>query len=94
MIRRAFTQIELLVVIAVITLLLSIIVPSLKVAKNRTPAAACMSNQKSLSTAWNLCQETNGGFVTMSGRPAGSYWTWWDTPAFTHNEQSSFVIKY
>lgn len=52
--KEAFTLIELLVVIAIIALLLSIIVPSLNMAKRKAAGAVCMSNEKQLSLAWTL----------------------------------------
>ena len=49
---QGFTLIELLVVIAIIALLLSIIIPSLKVAKQKASAVSCLSNQKNIILAW------------------------------------------
>ena len=51
---KAFTLIELLVVIAIIALLLSVIMPSLNMAKRKAAGVACMSNEKQLSLAWTL----------------------------------------
>jgi hypothetical protein len=44
----------LLVVIAIIVLLLAIILPSLKAAKELASGAVCVNNQKSLCTAWGM----------------------------------------
>ncbi|MEN6383610.1 MAG: prepilin-type N-terminal cleavage/methylation domain-containing protein [Phycisphaerales bacterium] len=54
-----FTLIELLVVIAIIALLLSIIVPGLKKAKDHARKTMCMSGIRQLTVAFGLYQEDN-----------------------------------
>jgi len=75
---KAFTLIELLVVISIIALLLAIIMPSLKLAKQKAATAVCLANTKNLSLAWFMYQQENDGrlvgggmSVTENGRPIG-----------------------
>jgi prepilin-type N-terminal cleavage/methylation domain-containing protein/prepilin-type processing-associated H-X9-DG protein len=64
----AFTLIELLVVIAIIALLLSIIMPSLDMAKRKAAGVVCMSNEKQLSLAWTLFAADNDDTI-VDGEP-------------------------
>ncbi len=57
--KLGFTLIELLVVIAIIALLLSIIVPGLKKAKDHARKTMCMSGIRQLTVAFGLYQEDN-----------------------------------
>ena len=63
----AFTLIELLVVIAVIALLVSILMPSLKQAKELARQAVCMSNQRQIALALNYyANDDEGGHYPPS----------------------------
>ena len=58
--KKGFTLIELLVVIAIIALLLSIIMPSLRAAKQHAERLTCASRQRSIGMAFlNYAQENN-----------------------------------
>ncbi len=59
--QRGFTLIELLVVIAVIVLLLAILLPTLRKAKELAKRTTCSTNLKQLAVAWNLFLDDNDG---------------------------------
>lgn len=79
--KRGFTLIELLVVIAIIALLLAIMVPALKSAKELASGSVCLANQKNLCMAWMTYSGDNdsylvGGSNYYTGTRATPYrWT-------------------
>jgi prepilin-type N-terminal cleavage/methylation domain-containing protein/prepilin-type processing-associated H-X9-DG protein len=67
--KRGFTLIELLVVIAIIAVLMGILMPALRAARELARGSACLSNQKSLMLAYTMYAGANdnriaGGFVS------------------------------
>ena len=73
--RKGFTLIELLVVIAVIALLLSVIVPSLRKAKDAARMALCANNQhQTLTGLFAYASDHKGFYPPHPGeRPDGSF---------------------
>ena len=79
--RNGFTLIELLVVIAIISLLISILAPSLTEAKYLARQAACAVNLRNLVTAMSTyAAEADGVYLRTSGPDtAESCWSSWGT---------------
>lgn len=72
--RRGFTLVELLVVIAIISLLVSILLPSLSRAKGLAQRVACMSNLKGLGLTMSMYLQDNNqqlmpAYTNMRGKP-------------------------
>ena len=66
--RNAFTLIELLVVIAIIAVLMAILMPSLRAAKDHARRIHCVSNLKTLSLAWFMYKDENDDKLTYGAR--------------------------
>jgi len=74
--RLGFTLIELLVVIAIIALLVSILVPSLKRARDVAKAAVCLVNLRGIGNAFNYYAAENQGYypaILPGGPDCGEY---------------------
>jgi prepilin-type N-terminal cleavage/methylation domain-containing protein len=69
--RRAFTIVELLVVIAIIGVLLAILLPALKGAREHSRAGACAANLRSLGQALTMYADDH--------RERGPHWSAWHT---------------
>jgi prepilin-type N-terminal cleavage/methylation domain-containing protein len=59
----AFTLIELLVVIAIIAILMAVLVPALKIAREQARGISCLSNQRSLAQAYIMYADENAGSI-------------------------------
>ena len=80
--RKGFTLIELLVVISIIALLMAILIPALAAAKKMAAGSACLTNQKSLTTAWFTYTIENDGKLVVGntyriGPGVGESWVFY-----------------
>lgn len=72
--KGGFTLIELLVVIAVIAMLLSVMVPALRKAKELAKAMVCRSNIRQMSLGFILYAASNDGKTMLFVHRPGHYW--------------------
>lgn len=79
---NAFTLLELLVVISIIALLMSILVPALSRARERTRGLVCTYNLKTLSLAWFAYVTENNGRL-IGGNTGESSHDWVHHPTGT-----------
>ena len=81
---KGFTLIELLVVIAIIALLLSVMLPSLRKAKEQAKAMVCQSQVKQWAIAWILyAQDHDDKTITHQG---SMFWFYKTAPYFQDND--------
>lgn len=66
---RGFTLIELLVVVSIIALLIAILLPSLKRAREQAKSTVCLASLKGISTAGNTFAASNSGELTIPIHP-------------------------
>lgn len=63
---KAFTLIELLVVIAIIAILMAILLPALRRAKQQAATSVCLSNTKNLALGWYMYMQDNDSRIMSS----------------------------
>ncbi len=72
--RNAFTLIELLVVIAIIAVLISVLLPALKMARETGKRVKCMSNMKQIGVGQIMYMEDLGPKIPWVKRHPGASW--------------------
>jgi prepilin-type N-terminal cleavage/methylation domain-containing protein len=78
---KAFTLIELLVVVAIIALLMAILIPALRLARDQAKALLCIHNLKTLSLSWLTYAEEHDGKLVgghVGGKVNGYLIDWVD----------------
>jgi len=77
--RGGFTLVELLTVIAIISLLLSILAPSLRRARKMLLNTTCQSNLRQIAIGFTSYARDNNGALFVAphtGNPHNSFWSW------------------
>lgn len=74
-----FTLLELLVVISIIAILMTLLLPALRKAREKGKQISCMNNLKSISTGLNIYADDNGAHFPVAWNSSGSigrnrYW--------------------
>lgn len=73
---RAFTLVELLVVLAIIALLISILMPALRRARDSANATKCMNNQRQLMTSFLMFAQDHQNYLPGNDSDRGNP-VWW-----------------
>jgi prepilin-type N-terminal cleavage/methylation domain-containing protein/prepilin-type processing-associated H-X9-DG protein len=71
--RKAFTLIELLVVIAIIAVLMGILMPSLRLARDHAKRIHCVSNMKTLALGWYMYKDDNDDKLVPGNTDPGNW---------------------
>ncbi len=77
--RKGFTLIELLVVIAIISILMAMLLPALKKARDMAKQISCLNNLKNIGSACTFYQmDYNGWMPSDIWQPGGSETRWFE----------------
>lgn len=78
--RRAFTLVELLVSIGIISMLMAMLLPAMRGAREQSRSVACLNNLKQMMLAAQMYQTANGGRY-----PLATYWAYRPPVRVTYN---------
>jgi len=81
--KKGFTLIELLVVIAIIAVLMAILLPSLKIAREHSRRVSCGSNVRQQSLALQMYGQESDNKLPLASYSGGAWFWLWDISYFT-----------
>ena len=89
--RKAFTLIELLVVIAIIAILMGVLMPGLRRAREAAKEISCRSNLRQWGLCWSMYLQDNDGKFTIGYSIQTQWYLWLDlmTPYFQNEKMYS-----
>ena len=88
--KKAFTLIELLVVIAIIAVLMGVLMPALRKARESAKRVWCQNGVRSLTLAWMMYAEANDGKIPVA---AESKDAWCNTPDASYGRATTLIPK-
>lgn len=91
---RAFTLVELLVVVSIIALLISILLPSLKSAREQAKSLTCQTNQRGIMTAASTYMTEENDWIPGSPGTTGSRLLGLSVPPTEPNIPGNLVQTY
>lgn len=84
--KRGFTLVELLVVISIVAVLMAVLLPGLRAAKERAQRIVCASQLRQLAMAHTMYQQSHEGWIVPATQNLGVEEYWYNTlgPYFEH----------
>lgn len=90
--RNGFTLIELLVVIAIIAVLMSVLMPALRFAREQGQRAVCLNNLKQMALAWTLYADDYDGKLVNANTHDRDAWVQWER-SYTEDTKEEAIVN-
>lgn len=90
--RNGFTLIELLIVIAIIAVLMSVLMPALRFAREQGQRAVCLNNLKQMALAWTLYADDYDGKLVNANTHDRDVWVQWER-SYTEDTKEEAIVN-